>query len=157
MALSTTNCYVPRVDAEAYFADRLDTIAWDEATDVRKDQSLITATGLLDELQWSGVAVSEDQPLAFPRSGSYFDPRLGYETTFPVTIPPQILIATIELALHLLSNEGLLDQTGQVDDLLVGPISLTSIKNPSVIPSTVRRKIRPLLLNGGSRTWWRAW
>lgn len=157
MALSTTNCYVTRSDALTYFGDRVDASAFLDADTARQDQALVTATSLLDELTWTGIVEDEDQPLAFPRKGSYFDPRLGYEICFTAgVIPNQIKIANYELGLHLLTNEGLLDNTGNVQSLSVGPINLQRIGVSSVIPATVRRKIRPLLVNGGSSTWWRA-
>jgi hypothetical protein len=158
MALLEDNCYVTLAEANAYFNNRVQSSTWHTTDSDVKEKALITATSLLDELQWTGIAVSEDQTLAFPRSGSYFDPRLGYEIVLDdETIPNQIKIATYELALHLLSNEGILDSTGSITELSVGPINLKSISVPSTIPLSVKRKIKPLLVNGGSRSWWRAW
>lgn len=157
MALSINNCYVTRSDADTYFSDRLESDAWSNAEDLTKDQALVTATQMLDDLTWSGIVANSDQPLAFPRSGSYFDPRKGYIVAFPDDIPDSIKVATYELALHLLSNDGLLSSTGSVTDLEVGPIKLKEVRSPPKVPMFVNQKIRAMLLNGGSRLWYRAW
>jgi hypothetical protein len=116
---------------------------------------LVTATSILDAQRWTGIAISVDQTLAFPRSGYYFDPRLGVMALMNPT-PNRIILATFELALHLLKNEGLQDSTGTVNALDIGTISLTGIINPDLLPSVVRRLIQPILFNKGSNTWWRA-
>jgi hypothetical protein len=158
MALTKgVNSYVDVVEASAYFADRLDVAAWESASDVDKAKSLVTATSLLDSLVWIGVAVSETQPLAFPREGSYFDPRLGFEVAFDSTeAPPRIVNATFELAYHLLNNDGLLDETGTVDSLSIGSISLTNVRNASWISPTVDRLIKPMRSTANKNAWWRA-
>lgn len=71
------NSYVTVAEGEAYFKDRLDSTGWSSADTTVKANALVTATSILDSLYWTGVAVSSTQPLAFPRAGSYFDPRLG--------------------------------------------------------------------------------
>jgi hypothetical protein len=156
MALTKgTNSYVTVAEADAYFEDRLDAAAWDEATEAQKPQALVTATRILDDLKWTGVAVSVDQSLAFPRSGCYFDPRVGSSVEMSPT-PKRIEVATCELAYHLLNNDGLLDDTGSVDSLSAGPINLNNIVGAQKIPDFVRRHINPLLVNRGARSWWRA-
>lgn len=156
MALAQgVNAYSTVDDADAYFANRLDVAAWTEATDPQKEQALVTATLYLEDIQWVGVVISEAQPLAFPRAGTYFDPRLGYSSTLPETVPERVLRAQYELAYHVLNNDGLLDDTGVVDTLNLGTITLNKIKAPQRIPPVVHRIIRPLVVNSG-RTWWRA-
>jgi hypothetical protein len=149
------NSYVTRLEADAYFADRLDVDAWTSASESQKEQALITATGTLDEKAWTGVAISDTQALAFPREGNYFDPKLGYETALD-GVPARILKATCELAYHLLNNDGLLDDTGSVTSLSVGSISLNIKSTPGKFPPVVTAAINPLLKNGGRLSWWRA-
>lgn len=148
------NSYVTLLEAEDFFSNRLDVAAWTDATDPTKEQALVTATSILDTLHWVGMALSESQVLCFPRWGTYHDPLLGYSTYLPPTVPEKILIATFELAYHLLNNDGLLDDTGTVTDLSIGSISLNIKTNPSVIPASVKRYIKPYLRNS-TRTWWR--
>ena len=152
-----TNSYRTVAEADAYFEDRLDVAAWTDADDDQKSQSLVTATAVLDNMDWTGYAVSESQNLAFPRVGTYFDPRLGYDVNFDsVDAPDRINIATYELAYHLLNNDGLLDSSGSVVNLKVGPISLERVSTPSTVPPHVKRLIKPMLVNSGAKQWWRA-
>lgn len=151
------NSYATVAEADAYFADRIDVAAWTSGTEVQKSQALITATSILDDLRWVGVAANESQSLAFPRSGFYFDPKLGMDVELNnTTIPSRIIRATYELAYHLLNNDGLLDETGTVRDISVGNINLTNIVNTSVIPLYIRKIIEPLRINSGAAFWWRA-
>lgn len=150
------NSFVDLAEAELYFEDRLDAAAWMDGSELQKTQSLVTATAILDLREWTGIAVSDSQALAFPRKGSYFDPRSGRDVSFKDSIPDRIVKATFELAYHLLNNDGLLDDTGSVIDLQLGNISLKEIRSPTQIPNHVYRSIRPMLSNGGSSLWWRA-
>ena len=151
------NSYATVSEADAYFEDRLDVAAWTSASDIDKAKALVTATALLDSKRWTGTAVSDSQTLAFPREGYYFDPRVGAEVYLdPTDVPTRILTALYELSYHLLNNDGILDDTGTVDNLNVGTISLNNIKNASLFPVTVNFTIKPLLLNAGIRNWWRA-
>ena len=151
-----TNSYADVTESDLYFEDRLDVDAWTSADNTSKAQALVTATSVLDGLYWAGTAISDSQPLAFPRSAYYFDPRLGTHTALNNEVPKRIISANIELAYHLLNNDGLLDDSGVVKDLEVGPVQLTTILAPSLIPSVVKRLIKPLLVNAGSNSWWRA-
>ena len=154
--LKDTNSYATVIEADAYFEDRLDVAAWDSAEEDKKSQALVTATAYLNTVVWIGYAISESQPLAFPRVGAYFDPRVGYNIVLPDTVPLRIIEATYELAYHFLNNDGILDDTGTVTDLTVGQISLKIRTNPSVIPNTVNKIITPLLGNSNKNAWWRA-
>jgi hypothetical protein len=157
MALTKNlNSYVTVIEADSYFENRLDVAAWLSATETQKSQALVTATSVLDELDWIGFAISELQSLAFPRSGSYFDPKYGITIEFDSSVPNRVVVATYELAYHFLNNDGLLDDAGKVSDLKVANISLSKIRSPNRIPSTVRRQITPLLYNSGANSWWRA-
>lgn len=151
-----TNSYVTVDEADAYFEDRLDVSAWEDADETQKSQALTTATSILDNKAWTGTVVDTDQSLAWPRIGVYFDPRLGLQTELTSTVPQRILTATYELAYHLLNNSGIQDSTGSVVDIEVGPIKLKTVSGASLMPSTVKREVNPLLNSGGSRLWWRA-
>lgn len=157
MALAKdVNSYVTVAEADAYFDNKLDVAAWTEASPEDKGRALMTATSMLDGLNWIGVAVSDSQALSFPRSGNYFDPRIGLEVVLNETAaPPRIINATYEQAYHILNNDGLLDDTGTVKDLSVGSINLSGVRAPSKFPATVDRLIKPLRQNS-SNSWWRA-
>lgn len=151
-----TNSYAEVAEANAYFSDRIGSDLWLAADDTTKAKALITATALLDELEWSGTLALDTQALAFPRLGSYFEPRQGAIVEFSALVPNRIIRATFELALHLISNSDILSSTGSVIDLEVGSVKLNTILNPSVMPVTVRRIYRPMLQNQSGTTWWRA-
>jgi hypothetical protein len=151
-----TNAYVSMVEADAYFATRLDVLAWQAADVTMREQAIVTAAVVLDNLRWEGCVLDEFQPLAWPRTCSYFDPRLGMQVITDVAVPKRITDANFELAYHLLNNDGLLDESGRVHDIALGGISLSSVIPTSLIPPTVSRLIRPLLMNAGARSWWRA-
>jgi hypothetical protein len=158
MALTKgTNSYATVAEADSYFENRLDAAAWTDAEDDQKALALMTATALLDDQHWIGAVSDVDQDLAFPRVASYFDPKKGQNITLDEEVVPiRITIATYELAYHLLNNDGILDSTGSVLKIEVGPIKLDKIQTVTKIPGTVKRQINPLLKNGGSRVWWRA-
>lgn len=151
-----TNSYGTVAEADSYFADRIDVIAWTSGSELQKPQALVTATSILDEKIWAGTAVSELQLLAFPRVGGYYDPKLGINVTFSSTVPNRIIVATFELAHHLLNNDGLLDDVGDVIDLSIGPIKLSKVQKPSVVPLNILNIIKPLLANSGANNWFRA-
>jgi hypothetical protein len=145
-------------EADTYFENRLDVAAWSAVADTTKEQALCTATFMLDELDWIGVATDPAQSLAHPRKdGEYFDPKFGILVPFISTVVDQrVMKATYELALHLLNNEGLLDNTGLIKDLELSGLKLSVIRPADKIPMVVKTLIKPLLRNSGKRTWWRA-
>jgi len=156
MALSKgVNSYATVAEADAYFADRLDASAWVAADATTKAKALVTASSKLDMLSWAGSAYDELQSLAFPRSGYYFDPRLGTTVAFTTDVPSRVIQATYELANYYLNNEGLTLNPGKVDEIQVGSIKISGAKPLSQIPATVTRIIRPLLVNNGAYSWWR--
>jgi hypothetical protein len=158
MALTKgVNSYGTVIEADAHFADRLDVAAWDVASETDKGKALVTATSVFEELPWSGVIASESQDLAHPRIGTYFDPRKGFKVNQDGSVVSSRIIAgSFELAHHLLENDGLLDDTGSLQSLKVGPIAMDFIFSPSKIPAIVRNIIKPLLVNQGTRNWHRS-
>ena len=156
MALAkNVNSYATVIEADAYFADRLDADAWTSADATTKANALVTATGQLDQMSWVGVAVSDSQKLAFPRALSYYEPKLGGQLSITGT-PDRILNATYELALHLLANEGVLDSGSSVTLLTVDTIRLDTILSAEKIPGIVRALTKPLLKSNGAKMWWSA-
>ena len=161
MALAkNVNSYVDVAEADAYFSNRLDVAAWMEAPPEHREQALITATSVIDNVEWFGVAVSDTQPLMFPREGAYYSTKLARVIKFS-GVPGEIIKATMEVAYHLLNNDGLLDSTGTIENLRVESISIQKITQASAIPDHIMRMLRPLTLrylsNGGAgKLWWRA-
>ena len=153
------NSFVTITEAESYFYDRLNQSAWDSATDETVERALVTATGILDNLDWGGEAVpTTSYPLSWPRDITYWDSKSGgYETleddrstTSYGTFPEDIMKATYELALHLIKNMSTIeDQSSgspRLKDLKVGSISLTfdlgsGISNFNELPDHIRNII----------------
>lgn len=166
------NSYVTLDEADSYFQDRLDSSSWVNTTSEKQEQSLVTATSLLEDFSWTGVVVDNGQNLAFPRSGSFFDKsRGGYVAfsgaySFPSVTETETSLgrdiqllrkAVYEMAYHLLNNEGLLDKTGSVTDIKVGPIELKEVIDASTTSTTTRKLIEPMLKSGGNRYWRGGW
>jgi hypothetical protein len=158
-----TNSYVSYSDAEDYFDTRIDAGAWLNADTDDQESALITATAILDDYHYIGVAVSSTQSLAWPRKDAvYFERKLGTQVTLSQSaIPTRLKLATYELALHLLTNENLLDNTTQTfERIKVGSIEIEDsnkdVSKTPMVPLRVKQRINPLLASGGDRSWWRA-
>lgn len=148
-----TNSYVTVAEANSYFENRLHSESWDAASESVKAKALVTATKILDQYSWEGEAEDELQPLAFPRVGYYFEPRLNMIIDLR-DVPNRVIEATYELALHLMDND-VQAASSSVKSLRVGPISLENITT-SKTPSSVTKLVKPLLINSGSQSWWRS-
>ncbi|WP_347851785.1 DnaT-like ssDNA-binding protein [Planktomarina sp.] len=161
------NSYVTTSEADSYFEDRMDAAAWIVMGDEMKEQALVTATRMLDQKRWHGSAVDADQTLAFPRQGSYRDSSRGVTASFTSTYTfvttdetdtslkrdiRQLRAACYELAYHLANNDGLLDSTGEIKEIKVGPIELKDIKETSKNPAAVSQLIKPMI-QGSGRNW----
>lgn len=102
MALTVgTNSYISRADASTYFTDSLRNSSWTALSDSTKDQSLVTATRMLDRQVWMGEKTLPSQSLQWPRTGvtdAYGD------AVDSVIVPQAIKDACCELALSLALN-----------------------------------------------------
>ena len=63
MPLPTATSYVPRADADTYFATSFNDAAWTALTNAQKDLALQVATRNLETLQWYGTKCADDQAL----------------------------------------------------------------------------------------------
>jgi hypothetical protein len=96
-----SNSFCDVTSADTYHGNRLHNNEWDEASDSDKEASLVQATYMLNELEWSGT-IDEDsvQALRFPR-----EELLDKDGRTLSGIPTFLINATSELALHLLREE----------------------------------------------------
>lgn len=83
--------YLDVAGAQEYFDDRLNTEAWDEATDENRLKALKMATRLINNLNFVGIKFDPTQINEFPRYGQ-------------VSVPNDIMEATCELALQILDE-----------------------------------------------------
>lgn len=155
MALSKgTNSYVTVAEADAYFADSVHNVDWTAIDETLKAQLLVSATRLIDQIEFQGVAISSSQSLAFPREGEYLDRRLQLLKSMSPT-PALVETATFELALHLSADTGVLKDEASFSRLTVGPITIERPVSASKTPKKVLDMLKPLSVNTGN-VWWRA-
>ena len=156
MALQkNVNSYVTVAEADLYFADRLDGSNWTSLDNSIKEKLLIMATMLIDTYEFAGSVISDNQSLAFPRYGIYYDPKLGHNVELTNTVPDRILKTTYELAFYLNEQPEYLSPVMTVDEIQVDVIKLKGLNNPIKLPSVVNKMIQPLRLNS-SYMWWRS-
>lgn len=98
---NTYDVYADRAIAEDYLAAALHATVWATATDLKKDQALITATRILDRQIWRGVKTSDSQPNEFPRDDMEID---GVDDG---VTPQDIIDAACEIAELLLEGSDL--------------------------------------------------
>jgi hypothetical protein len=80
--------------ADAYFATRLNTTAWDAASEETKGKSLNESTRIMNQFAYIGDKTDVDQDNEWPRSKIMMSGKLLDETI----IPEDILIAYYEIA-----------------------------------------------------------
>lgn len=69
MSLQTRTSYITEDEADAYFAGRLNTDVWDDATTENRNKSLIAASTIIDNLAFNGDKLELQQEHEFPRFG----------------------------------------------------------------------------------------
>jgi hypothetical protein len=147
---ANANSYATRAEGDTYHEGHLYSDDWTGATTATKEEALVMATRVLDEMYtWAAWSVDPDQALQWPRSGVM--DFLYLSTILDTAIPPKLKDATCELARQLIAADRTADN--QVDaqgvtSLSVGSISL-AFKESGItskpIPDSVRRMIP---------TWW---
>lgn len=129
---SDADSYLSVADADTYHAAHGQPTAWENATDVEKEQALRLATQYLDShyrRRWQGYRASQTQALMWPRSNVYRD--YGYVIS-STTIPVELEHATAEAAMRSISEtDGLMpdiDEPGSIsrEQVTVGEISYTT-------------------------------
>lgn len=147
------NTFVTWVEADAYFDTRVHNEVWTENLETQ-EEALITASKILDLENWEGITSEPDQAMSWPRVGRITNTRSGWDIvldTIEGGIPRSVKSATCELALHLINNSDLLEDTGDTESIQVSSISLVSITKAEMIPSYIKSMYRELLVGGGTR------
>jgi hypothetical protein len=160
MALTLyVNSYVTLDEANAYFAYRSNSDGWRLLNNNQKEELLATSTQYLDDVvNYVGVAVSTSQALAWPRIGSYVEPKYNSMVEIVENIlPDRVKRATYEMALHLIEHPDVLSTHESVGSIGVSSIKLSDIQKPSRLPHMVRKIISPLSTGLDEPLPWRAW
>jgi hypothetical protein len=166
---NTANSYQDAASAAVILDNQQQTAAitaWLALGSPDKDRSLITATSLLEPLEWKGYKITDTQNLQWPRDyvpipGALSSPYgyNSYERTD--RIPPMVLLAHALLAADITATPGLYTsvQTNPSGDLSqyssvsIGPISVElkqdngKVEGFPELPSYVRSLLEPYLLN----------
>ena len=101
---ATANSYVTVVEAGAYFATRIGSDIWDDATEEEQKALLVNATRMLDQsYTWNGTIASSTQALRFPRDYVY---DCDAELLDSDTIPTAIKNGTCEMLLFVGDTDG---------------------------------------------------
>lgn len=112
---------------DAYFATRLHTQAWDEATEDQRNRALAEASRRVDRLKFRGYKTVLTQDLEWPRE----DPKGEFTNT---ETPEAVLIATYECAYALLDG---VDPDQEYENLAASAEGYSSVRttyNRTTVP-----------------------
>lgn len=146
----SANSYVTLDEADAYFADRLDSSLWTElaSDDSNRERAAKTATRMLDELlaNLPGEKTVRTQKLRWPRYG-IIDVDGGYVD--PQTIPTAVKEAVFEMMIDLLDEDAADQRTllsYGITEGKLGPVSfkLSNLAANSVVSDAVIGKLKLL-------------
>lgn len=92
-------------NADLFFSFTLNTRKWDTSSPLNKRKALISATRLIDTLNYAGQKANDGQVLQFPRKNVYVDPLTTDSViTGDDNVPADIKIACYIIALRLLEG-----------------------------------------------------
>lgn len=140
---TSSNSYVTQADATTYFGHRFDATEWTNASSDNRNIALMMATARLDQEEYTGLRVDDDQRLKWPRYGVYVDNVYQEETA----VPRPIKEATYELALAFLKDSTLLADTGLegFQSVKLGELDVTPrFRSGGTLPANVERLLRGL-------------
>jgi hypothetical protein len=126
---ANANSYATRAEGDEYHERVLSARVsdWDGADDLTKDEALVMATRVLDDMwYWYGRPDTSTQALAWPRAGLL--DRHEWDALDETTVPQEIKDATAELARQLISGDRTADnsiETKGVTSMRAGPVSFT--------------------------------
>jgi hypothetical protein len=150
---ASSNSYVTQADATTYFGHRFDATEWTNASSDNRNIALMMATARLEQEEYTGLRVDDDQRLKWPRYGVYVDNVYQEETAVPRPIKEAtyelapIKEATYELALAFLKDSTLLADTGLegFQSVKLGELDVTPrFRSGGTLPANVERLLRGL-------------
>lgn len=143
-----SNSYVSVSEAISYFEGRLDsadTWATAVAGATTEEVALVMATSRLELETYDGMPTTTTQRLKWPRIGAYDGEGMYLDAD---VVPRCVKEATFELALALLTDDTLLDDTGlePFSSFTAGSLSvqLRGRTMASTLPEIVKKLLRPV-------------
>jgi hypothetical protein len=138
---TNANSYLTLAEAETYFESRLHTSTWDNAVTVIKNEAIVMATRVIDQMyDWANYQTEEEQALQWPRDGMLAANEMEYIDDD--VIPNELKNAVCELSIALIAEDITLDNDVEVQGLTslrAGPVSMafkTGVIN-KIIPDSV--------------------
>jgi len=131
------NSFATVEQSDTYHATRLYAAAWTSAKVGQKEAALITATRILNGLEWDGDIASDEQALRFPRTG-LTDP--DGRPIDDETIPTFLVEATCEFGRLLLESDRLADpDSAGIHKVKAGPVEVEfdRLDRPALLPLSV--------------------
>ena len=133
-------------DADLYFSKR-GISAWADLTNMRKEECLILATDYMSffyRARWKGYRTYTEQALDWPRAEVLIDNRQYYPNN---SIPKEVKNACVELALRASIGELSSDQSRQVTQETIGPVTVKydEYSSPAVKYTSVDAMLAPYL------------
>ena len=153
---ASSNSFGTRAEANTFFADRLYTSTWDDASDANKDKALITACSQICQLRFFGEKATSTQALPWPRlcvrnpdASAYSD--LYFDSD---EIPTKLKQAQFIYAHELLKSDSISEnQMSGLKRLSTGTIDLefepAMVQASGKIPAEAMRLLRGLVMTGG--------
>jgi hypothetical protein len=157
---ASANSYTTVAEFATWADERQPATAHTDATADERIRALISAARRLDVEQYKGVRTNGTQALQWPRYGVP-NPDIAYSVLNGVVfsesaniasdvIPDRIKRAQMELAYQILAGNASPDDTGLEGfrNVKVGSLDITPnhARRAGVLPESVRREIRPLML-----------
>jgi hypothetical protein len=146
---TASNSYVTRDEADGYFADRLYTTKWDDASNPEKDKALVTATRRIDEEQFTGEKTTLGQALKWPRIGASDE---GGDEFAADIIPTRVQQAVFITALELLRADFIAESyLNNYSFLSTGTMQFKQFTQQSAgrLPAEAVRLLRILITSAG--------
>ncbi|MCP3683856.1 MAG: hypothetical protein GY861_14320 [bacterium] len=157
---TSSNSYVTRVEADAYFTDRMHSSTWFAITDaLEKDKLLISSSQMLDwYVNWKGDKTATTQSMRWPRSGALRPDTDGTEISSSI-IPPEVKIAVYELALINISEDRMTDDPlAGIGEIKAGSLMIKAgaekpnQTNARVVPDQIYRILSDIYTQGSPKT-----
>lgn len=147
---ATMNSYVSVEDADDYFASRFDLNVvdggkgWSDFDESTKQALLVSASRILDTLQYGGLKTLRHQPMQWPRQTMYDNEGNAYPSN---VLPEKMKQATCEMAFwKWTEGDRYLSDTDlrQVDSVKIGPLDVKALKGADTWPKVVTDLIKSI-------------